>query len=158
MSSIVYFALLAICWLYAWFKGGSPERLGATIILVGSLLSIALLSSPGGRFRSVEFGIFLVDVACLLAFLALALRADRFWPLWVTALQAVGIAGHAVKLVDPGTIPLAYAFVMALWSYPMLLLIVAGTWRHQQRLMRFGTDRSWSSSSRPSAPRTGPTR
>ena len=36
--------------------------------------------------------------------------------------------------------------MLVFWSYPMLLLIVLGTFRHQQRLARFGADRSWSSS------------
>jgi hypothetical protein len=159
MSPILYFTLLAICWLYAWFKGGSPERIGATILGVGSILSLAARSSGAGRFGSVESGILLVDVATLIGFGALALSAKRFWPLWLTALQAVGIAGHAVKLVDSATIPLAYAFILALWSYPMLLLIALGTWSHQRRLARFGADPSWSSfssrSDRP--PPSGPT-
>jgi cytochrome c-type biogenesis protein CcmH/NrfF len=70
----------------------------------------------------------------------------------------IGTAGHTVKLVDPVVIPRAYAFVLALWSYPMLLLLVAGTWNHQRRLARFGVDKSWSSSSGRSEPRlpTGP--
>jgi hypothetical protein len=94
----------------------------------------------------VEFGVFLVDVAALAAFVILALRADRYWPLWIAGLQIIGTAGHAVKLMDPGVIRTAYAFILAFWSYPMLLLIVLGTWRHQQRLAKFGADRSWSSS------------
>jgi hypothetical protein len=94
----------------------------------------------------VEVGVFFIDVGCLVAFLGVALRAARYWPLWVTALQVIGIAGHAIKLVDPAGFPWAYAFALAFWSYPMLLLIVLGTFRHQQRLAKFGVDRSWSSS------------
>jgi hypothetical protein len=95
---------------------------------------------------SVEIGVFIVDAVCLVAFLVLALRANRFWPLWVAGLQLIGTAGHAVKLADPEIIRRAYQIVLVFWSYPMLLLIVLGTWRHQQRLARFGVDRSWSSS------------
>jgi hypothetical protein len=159
MSPILYFSLLALCWLYAWLKGGPPERIGATILAAGSILSLAARSSAAGRFGSVELGIFLVDVATLIGFLALALWAKRFWPLWLTALQTVGIAGHAVKLVDTATIPLAYAFILALWSYPMLLVIALGTWQHRRRLARFGTDPSWSNSSAHSGrrPPPGPT-
>jgi len=158
MSPVLYFGLLALVSLYAWFRGGPPERIGAAILAAGSLLSLAARSSSAGRFASVETGIFLVDVATLVGFLILALRAKRYWPLWLTALQTVGIAGHAVKLVDTATIPLAYAFILALWSYPMLLLIALGTWRHQVRLARFGTDPSWSSFSAASGPtpRSGP--
>jgi hypothetical protein len=110
-------------------------------------------SAPGVRFGSVEVGVFLVDLAAFLVFLGLALRAERHWPLWVAALQAIGTAGHAAKLVDPAVIPVAYAFVLAFWVYPMLLLIVMGTWQHQRRLAKFGVDKSWSSSSALSEPR-----
>lgn len=59
-------------------------------------------------------------------------------------LHLIGTAGHAVKAVDPHVIPKAYAFILAFWSYPMLLLLVAGTWNHQKRLAKYGVDKSWS--------------
>jgi hypothetical protein len=37
-----------------------------------------------------------------------------------------------------------YAFILAVWAYPVLLLLVIGTRRHQKRLSRFGSDESWS--------------
>lgn len=154
-----YYILLVLCWLYALLKGGPPERIGATILAVGSTITMAAISSRSGRFGSVELGVFLVDVAGMLAFIILALRAERYWPLWVTALQIIAVGGHAIKAADPDTIPRAYAFAMAFWSYPMLLLIALGTWRHQQRLARNGVDPSWSTFSARSdrAPPRGPT-
>lgn len=143
----VYYALFAACGLYVLLKGGAPEKVGATILAIGSVLSVAAVSSPAGRFGSVEVGVFLVDVATLLAFLVLALRAERYWPLCVTALQVIGTAGHAAKLLDPGVIRSAYAIVLSLWGYLMLLLLALGTWNHQRRLARHGVDKSWSTSS-----------
>lgn len=107
----------------------------------------ALLASKASLYGSVEVGVLVVDVVALLAFLVLALRAERLWPLCVTALQVIGAAGHAVKLVDPQIIPSAYAFALRFWGYPMMLLLVFGTWNHQRRLAKFGVDKSWSSSS-----------
>lgn len=154
-----YYLLLVLCWMYATLKGGLPERIGATILVLGSALTVAALSNLAIRFGSVEIGVFLVDVATLVAFVILALRAERYWTSWVAALQLIGLAGHAVKFAEPGTIRSAYAFALAFWGYPMLLLIALGTWRHQKRLARSGEDKSWSSSSGPSdpGPPTGPT-
>jgi hypothetical protein len=143
----VFFVLLALCCGYAWIKGGAPERAGALIFAAAAVLSTALASARPSRFGSVELGVFAVDVAMLAALLVLALRANRFWPLCVTALQVIGTAGHAVKLADPKVFPLAYAIVLALWSYPMLFLLALGTWNHQKRLTRYGADKSWSNSS-----------
>jgi len=139
-------------------RGGAPERIGSTILAVGSVLTVVAVSAAPMRFGSVEIGIFLVDVAALVGFLILALRAERWWPLWVTSLQVIGTTAHAVKLVNPEVIRWAYAFALAFWSYPMLALLVLGTWNHQRRLAKFGVDKSWSSSSGRSEPRprTGP--
>ncbi|MET1111672.1 MAG: hypothetical protein ABWX67_09125 [Allosphingosinicella sp.] len=154
----VYYALFAACGLYVLLRGGAPEKVGTVILAVGSILSVAAVSSPSGRFGAVEVGVLSVDIVTLLAFLVLALRAERYWPLCVTALQAIGTSGHAAKLLDPGVIRSAYAIVLSLWGYLMLLLIAIGTWNHQRRLAKFGVDKSWSSSSGHSArlPPTGP--
>lgn len=147
IESLIYDALLFSCWLFAMLRGGAPEKIDASVLLSGSALTYVAVSGPSGRFGTVEIGIFLVDVAALVAFVIVALRAERFWPVWVAGLQAVGTAAHAVKLVDPTVIRWAYAFVLAFWAYPMLLLITLGTWNHQRRVARFGADKSWSSSS-----------
>jgi hypothetical protein len=152
----LYYAFAVVCSAYVGLKGAAPERIGAAVILVGSAVSTAVMS--GLKYASVEIGVFLVDVAALIAFVVLAIRAERLWPLWVSALQIIGTAGHAVKLVDTEVIRTAYAIAMAVWSYPMWFLIVLGTWQHRRRLAKFGVDKSWSSSSGHSEtrPPTGP--
>jgi hypothetical protein len=158
VNTLVFYAILATCCVYVGRRGGAPEWIGASIIVVGSLLTLVTLSSAATIYRSVEIGVFVVDVAALVSFLVLALRAERLWPLCVVALQLIGTAGHAVKLVDPQILPWAYAFALRFWGYPMIALLVLGTWNHQRRLARFGVDRSWSSSSGRSEqrPPTGP--
>jgi hypothetical protein len=154
LKLLVFNSLLLVCCGYALLRGGAPERFGAGIFLVATASTVLAASGPASRFGSVELGILIVDVGMLLALSILALRAERFWPLWVTALQLIGAAGHAIKLADPEGFPWTYAFALAFWSYPMLLILALGTWRHQMRLAKFGVDRSWSSS----WGRSGPTR
>lgn len=149
----LFYIILAVCCLYAAIQGGAPERIGSIIFVCAATLTTAALSAPAARWGAVEIGALVVDVAMLLALFALALHAERLWPLWVTALQLIGAAAHAVKLVSPEVIREAYAFAMAFWGYPMLLVLVVGTWNHQRRLARFGVDKSWSSSSGRSVPR-----
>jgi nicotinamide riboside transporter PnuC len=156
--SLLYLVALVACCGYAFLRGGGPERFGAAIISIGSVLTYLAMSNAATNYRSVEFDAFVIDVLCLLAFVVLALRANRYWPLWVAALQIIGLGGHFVKLAEPGTLRQAYGFALVFWSYPMLLLIALGTFNHQRRLRRFGSDPSWSSSSGRSAPPTAPTR
>jgi hypothetical protein len=143
LNIVVYGLLLTACWTYAVIRGGSPERLGTTILAVFSLLTATAIPD-NTRFRFLESGVLVIDVLCLAAFVMLALRAERFWPLWVAALQLLGVASHGVKFSEPGLIPTTYAFMLAIWSYPMIALMIAGTARHQARLRKFGSDRSWS--------------
>lgn len=158
LKLVVFFTFLLVCCGYAWFRGGAPERIAATIFAVGTALTIVAAWNSTNRFGSFEVGIFVVDLACLVGFLILALHAERYWPLWVTALQIIGTAGHAMKLADPGALGWAYAFLLAFGTYPMLALIALGTWRHQRRLALHGVDPSWSTSSARSerAPPAGP--
>jgi hypothetical protein len=143
--------LLVLCCGYAWWKGGGPERLAATIYFAGVVLTHVAQSVAGTGWSSVEAGVFAVDVAVLCGLAAVALMAERFWPLWLTALHLLGTTGHMVKMADPSLIRWGYAFIIAVWSYPMLALIVFGTWSHRRRLARFGADRSWSTFSARSA-------
>jgi hypothetical protein len=145
-----YYALLLGCSIYTLRRGGAPERIGVAILGIGSLLSSVaiersvILYGLVHVYRSVEIGVLIVDAMVLIAFMLLALRADRFWPLWIVACHILGTAGHFVKFADPDIIPRAYAFIVAIWSYPMMALLLIGTWRHQRRLSRFGADRAWS--------------
>lgn len=155
--NLVFVSLLAAVCLYSWWKGGAPEKIGAAIFVAGTALTHISAAAPPLRFRSVEIGILLVDIAALAAFLLLALCAHRFWTLWVTGLLGVAIVGHLAMLFSPGVLPWAYRVVLSVWSYPILALIAIGTWLHQRRMKRFGADRSWSSfCSRPGATRRGP--
>jgi hypothetical protein len=145
-------AFLILCCSYAWWKGGGPERVGSTIFFVGVVLTRLAESEWATRWSGVENGVFAVDLGTFVALAALALTAERFWPLWLTALQLLATTGHVVKMADPTLIRWGYAFIIAIWSYPMLALIALGTWRHQRRVARFGADKSWSSFSGPSGP------
>src|SRR5688572_24555676 len=109
----IFLAILVLCLGYAALRGGAPERIGAAIFTMAYILSTIAASGPT-RYEWVEVGVFAVDVAVLLALLALALRANRFWTLWVAALQIIGTAGHAVKLADPELMRSGYAIALAL--------------------------------------------
>lgn len=144
-NPLFYWTLLTLCSAYAFIRGGSPERIGMAILVVGSILSTAFATANYAlRFQQMEVGIFLVDVVGLFAFVALALRADRFWPLWVAGFHLVGVATHAAMAASPDVVPRAYAMGQAFWGYPMLAAMVAGTWRHRKRLALHGRDPAWS--------------
>lgn len=149
MSRLILFLVL---WLgscgYALVRGGAPERIGAGIFLAAALTSAAVESPAGAHFHMVEIGVLLVDLAVLAGFFALALFAERFWPIWMSAMQAVPVLSHLAIALNPQVIPWGYWNAATLWSYPMLLLLMFATARHRRRLARSGADPSWRGSSR----------
>jgi hypothetical protein len=156
---LVYLVILLLSSGYALLRGGGPERAGASLVLLGSVLSVVLLSpkiSPVSRFTRLESGVFLVDLLAYAASLILMLRANRFWTLWMTAMLGVELLAHLLAVPGMATFNLTYAIVERIWGYPLALLPAIGTWRHRQRLRRYGTDSSWSASWRRSAPEMWP--
>jgi hypothetical protein len=149
-------ALLLVCCLYAFVVGGRPERLGAAAYALACITSHFVYSAPPIKFRSVEIGVLIVDVFVFAAFALLALRANRFWPIWVTALLGLGVLAHLARWAVPDTMRWPYQVVMSIWSYPILALIALGTFNHQRRMSRSQADKSWSSSSARSGPERPP--
>jgi hypothetical protein len=155
-----FIGLLIACWIYALIAGGAPERIGSTAYAL-SVEATHLVLSTHSRWMRVESGEFIVDAAVFIIFVLVALRANRFWPIWVSALLGLGVLAHVARLAGPDVVWYAYVVVLTIWSYPIVAIIAVGTFNHQRRMRRLGEDRSWSSfsgrsaSSPPAPPRNG---
>ncbi|WP_309603530.1 hypothetical protein [Sphingomonas sp.] len=130
--SIYHVLLIAVC-AYAYWRGRSDERLAATLCVIATIATRIMVSPVTSRYSSVEAGVFAVDLAVLVGFMFIALRSDRFWPLWVAGLQLTTILAHALKAVDFALMPQIYAAAARFWVYPIFLIIVIGTWRTNHR-------------------------
>lgn len=116
--------LLSICG-YALWVGRDNERWTAGALLASALASPMLQTS---EFFQPESGILMIDVLLLVYLVWLALRSDRFWPLYAAAFQVVGTTIHLARFADPNVLHSAYAFAQIFWAYPVLLALAAGTW------------------------------
>lgn len=128
-----YWAILLLICAFAFWRGRSDERAAAGTCLAASLIQVLAISPAAHRYSGVEVGVLLIDLAVLAAFVLIALRSSRFWPLWVAGLQLTTIMGHLLKAVQLDLLPLAYAGALRFWSYPILLILAVGTWRTQQQ-------------------------
>jgi len=133
MRVLFFNALLLGVVIYALCCGRRPEKAGALIMLVGAVLTRLAWTAMSERFVHVETGALTVDVLAFAAFFTLAVRTDRNWTLWLAAFQLVATLGHLAKAIDPGMMQTGYAFLLAAWSYPMLLVIALGTRRQQKK-------------------------
>lgn len=144
MSRQLFFDLLLVVTCgYAMWRGGSVERLTSATLLTGDLLTIWTASVFQDRFRHLEVGIFLVDLAILVVLVAIAMRSTRWWPLLLAGLQLDAVVVHAVRLAAPETLPESYMDAIALWAYPMQIALAIGAWRHRRRVARDGSDPAW---------------
>lgn len=150
MNILLYFALLALVSGYALVRGGREEKIAAAVCVAASLGSRAIFRGAGVSYDSLQPAIAVIDFGVLAAFIAIALRTKRFWPLWVAGLQLTATTGHMLKLLDPALVPFAYGAALASWSYPILLIIAIGTWRVGRERLRY-QDMENRSSGTPSA-------
>jgi hypothetical protein len=133
LSPQIYFAVLFAVCAYAFLRGRTDERIIASICIAATLASNIAVGPSVSRYTGVELGILLVDVAAFAGFTFVALRSDRFWPLWVAGLQLTTLLSHVLKAARIELMPQAYAAAARFWVYPIFLIIVIGTWRAHRR-------------------------
>lgn len=139
MIRVILFDLLlfGVCG-YALLRGTRDARIVALVCVAANFASAMVKGPVIQSYSSIETGVFAVDLMTLAAFTFVALTTDRFWPLWVSGLQLTTSMGHILKGLDVGLVPLAYAAALRFWSYPILIILALGTWRHQRRRRRTG--------------------
>jgi len=142
MAPTVFRILLALVVLYALLRGSRDERYVAIICLVGAVVTTLVLSPLAQRFQIVETPVMAVDLAVFAGFLMVALRSERFWPLWIAGLQLTTMLGHLFKGLDSQLLPRAYGAALNFWAYPIVLILAIGTWRSQRRRRGTGPERT----------------
>ncbi|MDP2130759.1 MAG: hypothetical protein Q8J79_07835 [Erythrobacter sp.] len=135
--------------LAIWRWGAAPERwlialFVATMVVPLYLFSLLGLGNPAfGPNAGLYVGI---DLLAGVGFVAVALNANRNYPLWIAGFQLVAISAHAVKGLVDTVSPIAYLILASGPSYCQLALIFAGFTRHVTRTRQFGPYRDWRSS------------
>jgi hypothetical protein len=117
---------------YALLKGTRDAQIVAVTTLVANFASYLVVS----RYAGIETGVLAVDILVLVAFIAVALRSDRFWPLWIAGLQLTTTFGHVLRAIEDQMMPIAYAVSLRLWVYPIHIILIIAVWRSQVRNQR----------------------
>ena len=87
----------------------------AIVCLIASVVTAFVLAPWGQRSSHIEAGEMVVDLGVLAAFVLVALRSDRFWPLWVAGLQLTSSLAHVMKGINLELLPQAYAAATKIW-------------------------------------------
>lgn len=135
IRQLVFGALLWSVCLYVFVRGDKIERIVALGILLNVYLTFLLVSPFSTRYAHIETSVMLTDVVLTGLFLGIALQSDRFWPMWLTAMQAIGTLAHLAPYV-PHILPWTYGNATAIWMYPILIVLGVATHRHRLERQR----------------------
>ena len=141
LTPTIYWLLLTGIAAYAFIRGQLDERLVALTCIVATLITWLFNSPLSERFGQVENGVLAADLLALAGFTLVALRSDRFWPLWVAGFQLTTTMAHLFKAIDINLMPQAYAAAARFWAYPIFIIIVVATWRGHRRRTQDGETR-----------------
>lgn len=135
---LVQLGLLAAVTAYAFARGGRPERqIAATLCAMAALdLGFHSVTGAAGEYGKVDAFHTLNDLWALAAMLAVALRADRFWTLWVAAFQLIAALSHLVRFLDVEMLRIVYAIIIRAPFWMQIMLVGLGTWGTARRSRR----------------------
>jgi hypothetical protein len=141
--------------LAIWRWGAAPERwlIGLFIAtMVVPFYLFRLLGIGPVAFSPYAWSYVALDVLAAIGFVAIAVNANRNYPLWIAGFQLVALGAHAVRGLGDAVSPIAYVILVSGPSYCQLLLIFGGFLRHVRRERRYGSYRDW----RTTRPRLAP--
>ena len=122
---ILSMAFVFLCCGVAWRWGGKDERFTAIGVAVAVIASNIVTD---GSYAHTESGVLIIDMTVFGGLLVLALKSDRFWPMWAAAFQMVGIMVHFASIPQAGDFAWAYYVALIFWTYPVFIALAAGTW------------------------------
>lgn len=141
--AFVLLALAAIRW------GGGPERALAGVLIWLKAADWAYHGLLQGSLdlHDIDRAHAFIDVAACAGAFAVALYANRIYPLWFAAVQLLAVFAHLARAMAVDILPTVYAIMFIAPSYLQICILAAGLWLHRRRVLRFGPYRSWRPSS-----------
>ncbi|MCU0890660.1 MAG: hypothetical protein MUE77_02690 [Sandarakinorhabdus sp.] len=136
MVPAVFTLILIACCFYAMAYGGQPERQVALMLLVAAMATALVgygFPQPRGTIR---WPVMFVDFALVVGLMWVAFRADRLWPMVVTALQLITAAAHPALELAGKTAPRAYMIAIFMSGFLIPPVLALGTFLHRRRMVQ----------------------
>jgi len=137
--------LLVFLATIAWWRGAGPEKASSAALLVFLAQDPidAWLGTHGFDYVSVALRDLVMDCVVAGVLLAIALRANRIFTLWMAAWQMMAVLSHVGRFGSSSSAGLAYSILMYVPSYLLLITLALGLVAHERRVKRHGEYRSW---------------
>jgi len=124
LVAVLFWSLAILCCGFAALYGGRSGRWVAAAVIMAA--AATPLVSHGNTWLAPNLGVLTVDTLLLIALIGIALRSDRWFPIWSAGLQLVGVTFHFASVLAPGFAPDIYFLLQALWAVPVLMLLAIG--------------------------------
>jgi len=141
----------ALLFLISLRRGAMPERI-LTGLFVAMPITDALyhLAMRGALyFGTINVGHFVIDVLAFAIAFAVALYANRIYPLWIAGVQLIALLSHFYRLVLGDFDLLAYQIMQTIPSYLQIAVLGCGVIAHILRRRKTGSYPSWRTSFAP---------
>lgn len=113
---------MLVCVLAAW-RGRDLERLAAGGYLAAWALSLVAFRAGTGE---TQWAVLIIDLVLLGGFVAIALKTQRYWPLFSAAFQLLAVATHLARALDAAVSGWAYQTAGIIWGYLVIFAIGYG--------------------------------
>lgn len=133
---VVFYAVMAVSLLFAWFKGGNVERIAAAMLVGFFLFRLILRPLIPASFEEIDPLAFAQDLIGFAGFVWIGLKARRYWPLLAAALQLLSLSAHFARVVQVAIDPRVYAVMKSLPTFLVFVLLAVGTASYRSRLRR----------------------
>lgn len=118
----------------ALWRGDWPERSGALAMII-AWFATPLVQNGLQRF-GVQAGVMIVDAGLLAALLYVALKSNRWWPLWACGFQAMNVVLHVAVIADAKIWAWSYFVASSVFSYLVMIALFLGTMNRPPRVRR----------------------
>jgi len=146
LKSHIQAACYVLLFLYSIArKAAAPERIlsGLLCAMVAADRIYHAVSPVPILWGHTDLAHLGIDAAMLACTCAVALYANRVYPLWIGAAQIIAVSGHAYRLALSQINEFAYDMMVMLPSYIQLVAMTLGLAFHMSRRRRLGSYPSW---------------
>lgn len=119
--------LLSLIFLAALFYSGLPERYVAGSFLFAMVLDRIAHAVPFIA-ANLNFAVWhlILDVLLMFALAGIAIKADRFWPMFVVSAQLIALIALALQAIGLGSQPLVWAVLSQAPTWLAIALTLFG--------------------------------
>ena len=137
--------VLGVPFSLAWAWGAGPERISASTFLAAMAADVLYHWAVGRRtiYESVDLGHLVIGVSVLAVLFFVALKANRFYPLWLSSLQMLVVLSHFAREASTRVAELAYAILTYGPYFLQIVILTCGIVLHRLRVRRGDPCPSW---------------